>query len=68
MGAERKIVQLRCFFLEKRHGPGFLPGKTQTMVRVNCQKGDGGGSWVGQESQKASQSVIKHRVTLYNKL
>ena len=23
------------------------PGKTQTMVRVNCQNGDGGGCWVG---------------------
>ena len=29
------------------HGPSFLPGKTQTMFRVNCQNGDGGGSWVG---------------------
>ena len=29
------------------HSPSFLPGKTQTMVRVNCQNGDGGGSWVG---------------------
>ena len=26
-----------------------FPGKTQTMVRVNCQNGDGGGSWVGEE-------------------
>ena len=30
-------------------GPTFRPGKkTQTMVRVNCQTGDGGGSWVGE--------------------
>ena len=31
------------------HGPSFLPSETQTMVRVNCQNGDGGGSWVGEE-------------------
>ena len=24
------------------HGPSFLPSETQTMVRVNCQNGDGG--------------------------
>ena len=30
------------------HGPSFLPGETQTMVRVHCQNGDGGGSWVGE--------------------
>ena len=28
-----------------QHGPSFLPGETQTMVRVNCQNG----SWVGEE-------------------
>ena len=42
-------IQKYCKSAEKRnsdHGPSFLPGKTQTMVRVNCQNGDGGGSWV----------------------
>ena len=34
------------------HGLSFLPGKTQTMVRVNCQDGGGGGSWVGQDFLK----------------
>ena len=24
------------------------PAKTQTMVQVNCQNGDEGGSWVGE--------------------
>ena len=33
------------------HGPSFLPRETQTMVRVNCQNGDGGGSWVGEISK-----------------
>ena len=28
----------------------YLPGKTQTMVRANCQNGDVGGSWVGEVS------------------
>ena len=34
-----------------------LPGETQTMVRVNCQNGDGGGSWVG-ELWPASWDVL----------
>ena len=39
-------IQKYCTSVEKRklrqHGPSFLPGKTQTMARVNCQTGDGG--------------------------
>ena len=29
------------------------PGETQTMVRINCQNGDGGGSWVGDTKYRA---------------
>ena len=30
------------------------PGETQTMVRVNCQNGDGGGSRVGESNTNFS--------------
>ena len=34
--------------------------KTQTMVRVNCQNGDGGGSWVG------NTKLVNPPACLYN--
>ena len=46
------------------HGPSFLPGKTQTMVRVNCQNGDGGGSWVGKKVMGSlwSNQVLQFKI------
>ena len=43
-------IQKYCKSVEKRklRPWSVLPGETQTMVRVNCQNGDGGGSWVGE--------------------
>ena len=43
-------IQKYCKSVEKRKlrpWSEFPPRQTQTMVRVNCQIGDGGGSWVG---------------------
>ena len=43
-------IQKHCKSVGTRNsdqGPSFFPGETQTMVGVNCQNGDGGGSWVG---------------------
>ena len=41
--------------------------ETQTMVRVNCQNGDGGGSWVGHKSYalyfRAERGVAAKLVT-----
>ena len=51
--------------VEKRssdHGPSFLPGKTKTMVRVNCQNGDGGGSWVGAISLQNSKEIAESKM------
>ena len=39
----------------------FLPGETQTMVRVNCQNGDGGGSWVGEKNGSDSAGPVPVR-------
>ena len=57
-----------CLLLNKRiqqigaTRPSFLPGETQTMVRVNCQNGDGGGSWVGEiVLGKEDQGMAKKR-------
>ena len=45
---ERPLKNLKRKYEKEKsnHGPSFLPGKTQTMVRVNCPNGDGGGSCV----------------------
>ena len=43
--------------------------KTQTMVRVNCQNGDGGGSWVGEEEgMDGGREAVKAKILAQNKV